>query len=136
MKKMVLFLASLLPFFTIQTASYQKNTKSLPDSNLLTLENKTGHKIFIVEGKCFKQIEPMQAVTLGWKKPLHKYEPRAIAIYYGGTIEDTNPPFAMKKRKHHATGSGPRYIAQLKTNKPGTVSFYYNHDGVLKMTHA
>ena len=140
MKKFVLIIALALTGMSL-TAGDNKIPKELPKDHLLTIENETGHKLFIMEEKSFKKLNPQEAVVLYWKEPLPKHRERTIRIYYGGNIKEDIPslrkrarPTRLSKEKQKISlGTEPAIIAQLRTNKPGTISISYDQNGLLKM---
>ncbi len=137
MKKVFIYFVLILAITASISAKSIKSKNSklekLPRSHLLTVQNETDHKLFIVEDKSFKKLSPQQAVTLGWKKPLAASTPRSITIYYGGNIKEKDSQLNPKKKRGNNNGKEPILIAQFKTNQPGTVSLHYTRSGILKM---
>lgn len=150
MKKIVVaisLLASILPL----NAGHTDNGKNLPKDHLLTIENETGHRLFIMEDKSFKRLDPQEAVVLYWKQPLKEIRERTISVYYGGNIRNEHaqhPTLKDKKSRRHfsrrstprkemtmpvSTTARPIMIAQLRTNQAGTIVLSYDDKGVLKM---
>ena len=132
---------SLLVLTVVPLAADREKAEVSKDQ-LLTIENETGHKLFIVEEESFKKLNPQEAVVLFWKEPLARRE-RIIQIYYGGNLKNDTPElFFVKKKsikrlnkKMEKTSFAPEpiLIAQLRTNKPGTIVLCYDANGVLKM---
>lgn len=134
MKK--LFSCALIILSAAPLLGTQKDSNDpLPAGHRLMIQNDTDHKLFLVENKHFKKLEPEEAVTLGWKKPLCN-KGCTLAIYYGGNIPEAKPIITLNKgsRKRKTRGKRePSLIAQLKTNKAGIISLYYDKNGILKM---
>lgn len=145
--KKIPLLLSLIIAFTSGIHAKRSSLKDLPKENLLTIENQTGHRLFIIEDRSFKKLEPQQAVTLYWDEPISEISSHTIRVYYGANIKNGTPNIRPKSQRRPKTRrtktkmasrkaskpSDPLMIAKIKTNQPGTLTLFYDTDGVLRL---